>query len=357
MGAVEQLLQVKFTSGSVSQITSRTAGLPSAQANKFTSENKSATLVKTQQTIAGLTNKMNSINIDVNTNNIQGGNQPNSLTELAKQILTTVLNPFQSPSTLVSNTKPMTGKVEQLLSKQENGINKSFLNSENILLLLEENTNKILNLSDVNYVSIDNGQIVAQPIQNEKITTAVNNIQQVINTYVNTIDRYARMVYNTDPILTSQQIITPGQNISLYHIIKFINTIVALYVKAIEIKIKIRKIQDGITAANALATIPPNIPLATEYTTRALTMTADEKIQMDDAAETLKLIDNTQKRIEFYGQKYDSSKNRLLNLKSLIDEFQNQLINSSLQNVNNYLTGSLNTLSGSYNTWTGSLQK
>ena len=51
-----------------------------------------------------------------------------------------------------------------------------------------------------------------------------------------------------------------------------------------------------------------------------------------------------------YGLKYESTKNKLLDIKGTIDALQSQVFKKSLEKVNNQLTGSYNQLTGSIET-------
>ena len=257
---------------------------------------------------------------------------------IAKEFVTKQSQQPTSSTDKTTNTKPITKKLSSILEKQSSSIAKTFLQSQKIISVLDKNVNKILKQNNVSYVSVENGQIIAQPIQNKEINKAITNIQKVINSYINTVDHYARMVYNTDSINSIKQL-KPGQNLSLYHVIKFL-----------DIKIKIRKARDLTTAANAAAQVPvPNITLAAEYTERATQYTAAELNQLEDANSSYELITTVRKKIEFYGEKYDKSKSQLLDLKSTLDAFQSLILNKALTEVNTQINKGINQITGSIN--------
>ncbi len=119
----------------------------------------------------------------------------------------------------------------------------------------------------------------------------------------------------------------------------------------LEIQIKRRKAQDLVIAANAASQVPvPNVALATEYTQRATQYTANELNSLEDLAEAYKEFEVIKKKVEFYGTKYEKTKNQLLNIQQTINTFQSQIINKSLTQVTNQLTGSYNELTGSITT-------
>jgi len=354
MGTLDQLKNFQ-PSGSLGQVATQAAALQPALANKFTTTNQNATLVKTQQSVAKLSSALNEINTFVNDSGIAGGDQPFNIVTFAREFIQKQSEQSQSSTDKTTDSKPVSKKVGNILQKQGSAIAKTYLQSEKLISTLDKNVNKILKLSNVNYVKVENGQVQAQPIQNEEINKAVANIQKVINTYIKSVDKYARMVYNTDPITTTKQL-RPGQNLSLYHIIKFIDNILAVYLLILDIKIKIRKARDLVTAANAAAQVPvPNLSLAAEYTERATQYTAMELNQLEDASATYNLISGSRVKMEFYGKKYEKSKSNLLNIKSKVDLFQTGLVNKSLTSVNNQITGSLNNLTGSFNNIAGSI--
>jgi hypothetical protein len=116
------------------------------------------------------------------------------------------------------------------------------------------------------------------------------------------------------------------------------------------LKIKIRKARDLSAAAAALAQPIPNAPLAAEYTERATQYTANEISQILDLHEASLIITDLKKQITFYGEKYESTKNKLLNIKGTIDALQSQVFKKALNQINNQLTGSYNQLTGSLET-------
>ena len=357
MDLINQLQQFQKLSGSLGQMTTQTAGLQPALSNKFTPSVQNANLVKTQQAVSQLTSKLNEIDTFINNSSIAGGDQPFSIVQFAKEFVTKQSQQPTSSTDKTTNTKPITKKLSSILEKQSSSIAKTFLQSQKIISVLDKNVNKILKQNNVSYVSVENGQIIAQPIQNKEINKAITNIQKVINSYINTVDHYARMVYNTDSINSIKQL-KPGQNLSLYHVIKFIDNILAVYLLILDIKIKIRKARDLTTAANAAAQVPvPNITLAAEYTERATQYTAAELNQLEDANSSYELITTVRKKIEFYGEKYDKSKSQLLDLKSTLDAFQSLILNKALTEVNTQINKGINQITGSINNWTGSIEK
>jgi cell division protein ZapA (FtsZ GTPase activity inhibitor) len=213
-----------------------------------------------------------------------------------------------------------------------------------MLYLLESQVNRILQQSKVTYVKIENGQILAQPIQNTEINLALVNIQKTINSIVNNIDRYAKRIYNENPINTTDDL---KNNLSLNKIIDFINTVLSIYLVALQIQIKIRKSQDIAAAANALATVPPQPLVAARYTQASLELTANEQKKLNDLVAAYFQIKNIDDQITFYGKKYIKQKARLSDLKGTIDSFITSTTNKTLTQLNNQITGSLNQLTGS----------
>jgi hypothetical protein len=310
----------------------------------------SSSLQKTIESISQLSSKSNEISSFINDASIDGGNQPFNISTFAREFILKSQQQEQEESTTgkVTDSKPITRRFQQITKKLVDNIAQNYVRSGRLLSILEKNVNKILSQSNVNFVSVENGQIVAQPIQSQQVNQAIQNIQKTVDTYVLAIDKYARRVYNTDPILTVDQL---RKNLSLNKLIPLYDKILAVKLLLLEIQIKRRKAQDLVIAANAASQIPvPNVALATEYTQRATQYTANELNSLEDLAEAYKEFEAIKKKVEFYGTKYEKTKNQLLNIQQTINTFQSQIINKSLTQVTNQLTGSYNELTGSITT-------
>jgi hypothetical protein len=310
----------------------------------------SSSLQKTIESISQLSSKSNEISSFINDASIDGGNQPFNISTFAREFILKSQQQEQEESTTgkVTDSKPITRRFQQITKKLVDNIAQNYVRSGRLLSILEKNVNKILSQSNVNFVSIENGQIVAQPIQSQQVNQAIQNIQKTVDTYVLAIDKYARRVYNTDPILTVDQL---RKNLSLNKLIPLYDKILAVKLLLLEIQIKRRKAQDLVIAANAASQVPvPNVALATEYTQRATQYTANELNSLEDLAEAYKEFEAIKKKVEFYGTKYEKTKNQLLNIQQTINTFQSQIINKSLTQLNNQLTGSYNELTGSITT-------
>ena len=310
----------------------------------------SSSLQKTIESISQLSSKSNEISSFINDASIDGGNQPFNISTFAREFILKSQQQEQEESTTgkVTDSKPITRRFQQITKKLVDNIAQNYVRSGRLLSILEKNVNKILSQSNVNFVSIENGQIVAQPIQSQQVNQAIQNIQKTVDTYVLAIDKYARRVYNTDPILTVDQL---RKNLSLNKLIPLYDKILAVKLLLLEIQIKRRKAQDLVIAANAASQVPvPNVALATEYTQRATQYTANELNSLEDLAEAYKEFEAIKKKVEFYGTKYEKTKNQLLNIQQTINTFQSQIINKSLTQVTNQLTGSYNELTGSITT-------
>jgi hypothetical protein len=302
-------------------------------------------LQKTIQDISQLTLKSNEISSFLSEANLDGGNKPFSILEFAKNLVTKQEEQPQTENSQITDPNPLAKKLKQQQKRLISSIVQNYIKSGKLLTILEKNLNKILSQSNVNYVSVENGQIVAQPIQNQQVDQAIKNIQETVNTYVKAVDKYARRVYNTDPILSLEQF---KNNLSLNKLVDIIDKVIAIKADLLLAKIKVRKARDLTTAANAAAQVPvPNLSLAAEYTERATQYTADELKQMQDLYAAGLIITELKKQIDFYGTKYEKTKNQLLNIQQTINVFQSQLINKALTQVNNQLTGSYNELTGS----------
>ncbi len=302
---------------------------------------------KLTETIGQLTLKSNEISSFLSEANIDGGNKPFSILEFAKNLVIKQEEQPKTENSLIADPNPLTNKLKQQQKQIIDNIVQNYVKSGKLLNILENNLNKILEKTPVNFVSIENGQIVAQPIQSKELDTAIQNIQKIVNTIVNSVDRYARRVYNTDPILSLEQF---KKNISLNKLVDIIDKVIAIKAEIIMLKIKIRKARDLSAAATALAQPVPNVPLAAEYTERATQYTANELDQMKDLYEAGLIITDLKKQIDFYGSKYESTKNKLLDIKGTIDALQSQVFRKSLEKINNQLTGSYNQLTGSIET-------
>jgi hypothetical protein len=310
----------------------------------------SSSLQKTIESISQLSSKSNEISSFINDASIDGGNQPFNISTFAREFILKSQQQEQEESTTgkVTDSKPITRRFQQITKKLVDNIAQNYVRSGRLLSILEKNVNKILSQSNVNFVSVENGQIVAQPIQSQQVNQAIQNIQKTVDTYVLAIDKYARRVYNTDPILTFDQL---RKNLSLNKLIPLYDKILAVKLLLLEIQIKRRKAQDLVIAANAASQVPvPNVALATEYTQRATQYTANELNSLEDLAEAYKEFEAIKKKVEFYGTKYEKTKNQLLNIQQTINTFQSQIINKSLTQVTNQLTGSYNELTGSITT-------
>ena len=68
---------------------------------------------------------------------------------------------------------------------------------------------------------------------------------------------------------------------------------------------------------------------------------------LEDLAEAYKEFEAIKEKVEFYGTKYEKTKNQLLNIQQTINNYQSQIFNKALTQVNNQLTGSYNQLTGS----------
>ena len=344
MAAVEQLKS--FQTGSVRITTSTITTLPGV--NNIAGSNQS--LQKTVQSISQLSSKSNEISSFLNNASIASGNGPFNLSKFAREFVTkqNQANDTDGQTTKVTDSKPITRKSNQLIKKVVKSIVDNYLKSGKLILILERQVNTILKQSNVSYVTVENGQIQAQPIQSQQLNQVIENLQKTINTYVNAVDKYGRRIYNTDPIRTTNDL---KNNLSLNQIINFIETIISIALIIVNLKIKIRKALDLSAAANAAAQVPvPNIALAAKLTQQAVQNTAAEQKQLDDLAATQELILAVKQKIDFYGKKYERSKNQLLNIQGTLNGFQTQLFNKTLSGVNNQLTGSVDQLTTNIDT-------
>ena len=335
--------QIKsFQTGSITITQSTTTVIPGVS-----SVTGSSSLQKTIQSISQLSSKSNEISSFINDAGIAGGNQPFNISTFAREFIFKSQQQEQEESTTgkVTDSKPITRRFQQITKKVVDNIVQNYIRSGKLLTILEKNLNKILSQSNVNYVSVENGQIVAQPIQSQQVDQAIKNIQETVNTYVKAVDKYARRVYNTDPILSLEQF---KKNLSLNKLIPLYDKILAVKLEILQIQIKRRKAQDLIIAANAASQVPvPNVALATEYAQRATQYTANELNSLEDLAEAYKEFEAIKEKVEFYGTKYEKTKNQLLNIQQTINNYQSQIFNKALTQVNNQLTGSYNQLTGS----------
>ena len=305
-------------------------------------------LSKTISTLSNLSSEVNKIASFLNNSSVEGssGDQPLTLKSFAKEFASKSAQQetVSSNTDSVADSNPKTKKFVQISSKLVTQIINQQASSGRMLYLLESQVNRILQQSKVTYVKIENGQIVAQPIQNTEINLALENIQKTIDSIVNNIDRYAKRIYNENPINNANDL---KNNLSLNKVVDFINTVLSIYLVALQIQIKIRKSQDIAAAANALATVPPQPLVAARYTQASLELTANEQKQLNDLTAAYAQIKNLNDQIVFYGRKYTKQKDRLSNLKGTIDSFITSTTNKALKQLNNQITGSLNQLTGS----------
>jgi hypothetical protein len=344
MSAVEQIKS--FQTGSIRVTTSTITPIPGTTNIAGSSQS----LQKTIQSVSQLSSKSNEISSFLNNASIASGNEPFNLSKFAREFVTkqNQANDTDGQTSKVTDSKPITRKSNQLIKKVVKNITENYLKSEKLILILERQVNTILKQSNVSYVTIENGQIQAQPIQSKQVNQAIENIQKTVTTYVNAVDKYGKRIYNTNPIRTTDDL---KNNLSLNQIINFISTIISIALIIINLKIKIRKALDLSAAANAAAQVPvPNVALAAKLTQQATQNTAAEQKQLDDLAATQELILAVKRKIDFYGKKYERSKNKLLNIQGTLNSFQTQLLSKTLSGINNQLTGSLNTLTTNIDT-------
>jgi len=338
MADIEQLKS--FQTGSI-RITTRTI-TPIPGTTNIAGSN--ASLQKTIQSVSQLSSKSNEISSFLNNASIASGNGPFNLSKFAREFVTkqNQSNDTDGQTKKVTDSKPITRKSNQLIKRVVKSITENYLRSGKLISLLEKQVNEILKQSKVSYVTVENGQIQTQPIQNQQVNQVIENIQKTVNAYVNAVDRYGRRIYNTSPIRTTDDL---KNNLSLNQIINFIETIISVALIIINLKIKIRKALDLSAAANAAAQVPvPNVALAAKLTQQAVQNTAAEQKQLDDLAATQELILAVKRKIDFYGKKYEKSKNKLLNIQNTLNTYQRSLFNKALSGVNNQLTGSIDKL-------------
>jgi hypothetical protein len=305
-------------------------------------------LSKTISTLSNLSSEVNKIASFLNNSSVEGssGNPPLTLKSFAKEFASKSAQQEATSSNTdsVADSNPKTKKFVQISSKLITQIINQQASSGRMLYLLESQVSRILQQSKVTYVKVENGQIVAQPIQNTEINLALANIQKTVDSIINNIDRYAKRIYNENPITTVEDL---KNNLSLNKIIDFINTVLSIYLDVLQIQIKIRKSQDIAAAANALATVPPQPLVAARYTQASLELTANEQKKLNDLVAAYFQIKNIDDQITFYGKKYIKQKARLSDLKGTIDSFITSTTNKTLTQLNNQITGSLNHLTGS----------
>lgn len=321
MALFEQIQQ--FQSGSV-RVTSVTKTVIPGTVPNPTSKLPN----KLTETISQLTSKSNEISSFLNNSSINSGNQPFSLSKFAREFITKQSTTDEGQTSQVTNSQPITRKVNQISQKVVDQIVQNFLKSEKLITLLENQVDTLLKQN------INN--------QSQQVDLTINNIQQIVTTYTTSIDKYARRIYNTDPIKTTDDL---KNNLSLNHIIEFINTVISIALLLLQIKIKVRKALDLAAAANAAAQVPvPNVALATKLTQQALQNTASEQKQLDDLASTQERISSIKKKITFYGRKYEKAKTSLSTVKEKIDNYKNNLTRNSFQILDNKLNESTNKL-------------
>ena len=139
-----------------------------------------------QQVPVSVDSKSNEITSFINDTSIDGGNQPFNISKFAREFIFKSQQQEQEESTTgkVTDSKPITRRIKQITKKLVDNIAQNYVRSGRLLSILEKNVNKVLAQSNVNFVSIENGQIVAQPIQNQQVDQAIKNIQETVNTYV-----------------------------------------------------------------------------------------------------------------------------------------------------------------------------
>ena len=161
--------QIKsFQTGSIKVTTSTITPIPGVS-----SVTGSTSLSKTVESIARLTSKTNEISSFLGDLNIDGGNKPFNLTTFAKNLVTKQSEQPQSTTSQATDSTPLTNKLKQQQYQIVSSITQNYIQSGRLLNILEKNINKVLAQSNVNYVSIENGKIVAQPIQSKEVEQAI----------------------------------------------------------------------------------------------------------------------------------------------------------------------------------------
>lgn len=303
-------------------------------------------LAKTTDSISKLTSNMNEISSFLNESSTNSGDKPFNLKTFAREFTAKQSKSDTTETDKVTNSKPITRKVKQISAKTLKTVVQKVLTSDRLLKLLEKQTSKILSQAKVNYVKSEDGKLVAQPIQSEQVDKALANVQKITTAFVENVDKYLSRLYNTKPITSTKEL---QQNLSLNHIVDFIENVVAIYMLILKVKIKIRKAQDAAAAANALLTAPPQPLVAARFTQMALENTAAEQKQLDDLADTQGWISELKKKIDFYGGKYEKQKNILLSIQTSINAYTQATANKALQSTNNQISGSINNITGSLN--------
>jgi hypothetical protein len=165
MGTLDQLKNFQ-PSGSLSQVATQAAGLQPALANKFTTTNQNATLVKTQQSVAQLSSKLNEINTFINDSGIAGGDQPFNIVSFAREFIQKQSEQPQDSTDKTTDSKPVSKKVSSFLQKQGSAISKTYLQSEKLISTLDNGGLRIHNIVDSAGQLSNNNLIITPAIPN-----------------------------------------------------------------------------------------------------------------------------------------------------------------------------------------------
>jgi hypothetical protein len=122
---------------------------------------------KLTQTISQLSLKSNEISSFLSETNVSGsgGNKPFSILEFAKNLSIKQQAEPTTGNSQITDLKPLTKKLKQQQKQLIDQVVQNYIRSGKLINVLEKNLNKILQQSPVNFVSVENGQIVAQDLK------------------------------------------------------------------------------------------------------------------------------------------------------------------------------------------------
>jgi hypothetical protein len=248
-------------------------------------------------------------------------------TTLAQQL-------FPSIQTLIGNQKPITRKIVLTNTIITSAIQLALNQQDNILNQLEDQVYKILEKqNNVKVVKDKDGNPVLTPILTENAQKSLDNVIKILSSTTTTLEKINTRISNEKPIKSVNDFVN---NLSLEQIIEFAEKIIAVVTIALQIKIRIRQVQDLATSIAATATNPP---LSKDYAQRAVQYIASEQKQMEDLASAQITISVVRAQILFYQVILQIIIDKLQDILDLLNSLQvnSQIPKPQIQQITNQI--------------------
>jgi hypothetical protein len=298
------------------------------------SKNTNTDINKTIQSVSLLTTELNKLNSSVQESALNTG-AVFSMKQWVRDTATTLAQQlFPSIQTLIGNQRPITKKILLTNTVITAAIQATLNQQDNILNQLEDQVYKILEKqNNVKVVKDKDGNPVLTPILTENAQKSLDNVIKILSSTTTTLEKINTRISNEKPIKNINDFVN---NLSLEQIIEFAEKIIAVVTIALQIKIRIRQVQDLATSIAATATNPP---LSKDYAQRAVQYTASEQKQMEDLASAQITISVVKAQILFYQEILQTIINKLQDILDLLNSLQvtPQTPNPQLQQLTNQI--------------------